>query len=87
MHPAPRPACQAGPGLTLESESSRWQSRYALYLAGFQPEDPITRAEGEAMLLSSTLVCTVSTFCLAVGGPTVAREQATYAERLGWPNR
>jgi predicted glycoside hydrolase/deacetylase ChbG (UPF0249 family) len=37
------------------------------------------------MLLSSTLVCTVSTFCLAAGGPTVAREQATYAERLGWP--
>ncbi len=33
----------------------------------------------------SAIICTVSTFCLVSSGPTVVREQMTYAERLGWP--
>jgi len=33
----------------------------------------------------SAIICTVSAFCAASGGPTVLREQMTYAERLGWP--
>ncbi len=33
----------------------------------------------------SAMICTVSTFCLVSSGPTVVREQMTYAERLGWP--
>ena len=33
----------------------------------------------------STVICTVSTVCLVSGGPTVVRQQMTYAERLGWP--
>jgi predicted glycoside hydrolase/deacetylase ChbG (UPF0249 family) len=33
----------------------------------------------------SVIVCAVSTFSMASGGPTVLREQMTYAERLGWP--
>jgi predicted glycoside hydrolase/deacetylase ChbG (UPF0249 family) len=33
----------------------------------------------------SAVICTVSAFCLVSTGPTVVREQMTYAERLGWP--
>ncbi len=33
----------------------------------------------------SIIFCAMSTFSMASGGPTVLREQMTYAERLGWP--
>jgi predicted glycoside hydrolase/deacetylase ChbG (UPF0249 family) len=33
----------------------------------------------------SAIICTISTFCLVSDGPTIVREQMTYAERLGWP--
>ena len=36
-------------------------------------------------MVLSTILCTMSTFCMVSGGPTVVREQMTYAERLGWP--
>ncbi len=36
-------------------------------------------------MLLNAIVCTAFAFCAVSGGPTVVREQMTYAERLGWP--
>jgi predicted glycoside hydrolase/deacetylase ChbG (UPF0249 family) len=36
-------------------------------------------------MVLNAIMCSIATFCLVSSGPTVVREQMTYAERLGWP--